>query len=279
MHIPTPPFSDFYFGPLNIHLYALCILSGFFVAFIISNYRIKLLNRRGSIEVGSIEVERMIATNCQAVLNFEHMLNIVLVLMVTGIIGARLYYVITVPRSYIADPLSIFAINQGGLGIMGGVIFGIIGVYIYCRIVKLDIKQVIWCIIPTVPIAQNIGRLGNWFNGELYGLPTDLPWGLDISRGKYESTTFYHPTFLYEIIWNLIVAVILWKICTKIGPKMIILPLYLSLYTFGRMFIEMLRTDNSEYFLGLRINLWFALCLFILSIVWLTILYKSDKTQ
>jgi prolipoprotein diacylglyceryl transferase len=166
--------------------------------------------------------------------------------------------------------LAIFKIWEGGLGILGGLVGGILGVYVFCKICKIRFSNLLYIAVPVIPLAQACGRLGNWFNGELYGTKTNLPWGLDISRGKYQATVFYHPTFLYEIIWDLLIFVILILIFsvhnfTRIKAYLS-LPVYLALYTFGRFWIEQIRTDTSEYWLGLRLNSWFILAIFVVSV-------------
>jgi prolipoprotein diacylglyceryl transferase len=203
-------------------------------------------------------------------------LDILLIGFPCAIVGARLYYVVTVPARYIQDPLEVFNISNGGLGIMGGLIFGLTAAALVCRFKHIHISQLLWCVVPCIPLGQAIGRLGNWFNGELYGTETDLPWALDISRGKYEASTFYHPTFLYELLWDLLIfGVLMWIFrpsrAVKFTISSIVAPVYLVLYTIGRIAVESLRTDTSEYFLGLRINTWFAMFLLLGSLIWIAV--------
>lgn len=182
-----------------------------------------------------------------------------------GLIGARLYHVITDWKTYFPDnPVGALEIWNGGLGIPGGIIGGVaVGVYVARRKgmrlpVGLDV------VAPALPLAQAIGRLGNWFNQEVFGRPTDLPWGLEISPGRrpaaYEAYTTFHPTFLYEALWNLALVVVL----ILLDRKRVIRPgnlfvLYILGYGVGRLWVEALRSDSASVVLGLRINIWTSL--------------------
>jgi prolipoprotein diacylglyceryl transferase len=254
MHIPTPATNVLQFGSLTLHIYGLCILAGMILAVSLSLLRLRKL--------------RAVEENCS--LSASDLLDIALITLPCGIVGARVYYVVTVPKHYLEHPLDVFAINQGGLGIMGGLIAGILAAVVVCRVKGLNLNHFAYCCVPTVPLAQAVGRLGNWFNGELYGFETDLPWGLDISRGQYLPTKFYHPTFLYEIIWDVIIFALLLFIFNKRHYNSIVVaPTYLLLYTIGRSVVESFRIDYSEYFLGVRVNMWFSVTLMLLSICWL----------
>ncbi|MDR2508972.1 MAG: prolipoprotein diacylglyceryl transferase [Candidatus Ancillula sp.] len=254
MSIPTPPISEFTIGPFTIHFYALCVLSGAMLACLVGVLRSRKLHA--------------LAPNTKMAPGV--IWDALLVILPCGVIGARLYYVLTLPGFYLNHPQSIFKIWQGGLGIMGGIIFGVVAAWAFCRVRKIDFNHFLWCVVPGIPLAQSVGRLGNWFNAELYGKETDLPWKLDISRGQYQAVTFYHPTFLYEMLWNLIVFSVLLVIFRKtLFESKVVIPAYLALYTFGRVFIETLRIDNSEYILGVRVNIWFAITLLVVSAVWL----------
>lgn len=252
--IPTPPSSGFLIGNINVHFYGLCIGIGFLAAYFISSYLYKKYYSSDSSVIT----------------------NLAIVLIPISAIGARLYYVITMFSSYAQDPISMLYIQNGGLGIYGAIIAGAITVFVFCKVCKIDLTQVLRCIVPTVPLAQSFGRLGNWFNAELYGMPTDLPWGLDISRGEYQPSVFYHPTFLYEIIWDLIIFAVLMVVSIKCqNCDKYILPLYLLLYSFGRFWVETLRIDDTEYFLGFRVNFIIIVLTFCFASLWYFLVLKS----
>lgn len=244
--IPSPPISVLPLGPLTIHIYALCILTGVVVAVWIGTVRWK--------RVGG---------------NFDQMLDVSLWGVLAGIIGARLYHVITTPERFFGpsgDLVEIVRIWNGGLGIWGGVLFGGIAAWILCRHRKYPTALLADAVAPALLVAQAIGRLGNWFNRELYGGVTTLPWGLDIDG----SGTLYHPTFLYELLWNLVGAVLLlWigKRTQQLLKAGSLMALYVMWYTLGRTWIEMMRTDYSHYFFGVRINVWVSIGVFICGVI------------
>jgi len=185
----------------------------------------------------------------------------------SGIIGGRLYHVISSPNDYFGkngDPIDAFKIWQGGLGIWGAISVGAIAAYFaYKREQKKKelpaFGYFLDALAPGVLLAQAIGRLGNWFNGELFGRPTDLPWALEIPQSlrpnDYAAFQTFHPTFLYELIWCSAVAVglIFW------GKKMLpgqVFTAYAALYSIGRLAIETIRIDQANTIAGLRINVW-----------------------
>lgn len=244
--IPSPDISFIDLGPVRIHFYALFILTGIVIATWLADYR---LSKRGAPK--------------------GVFLDIALWAVPFGILGGRLFHVITHPDDYFfegADLLAIFRIWEGGLAIYGALMLGAVGVYIGTRQAGLRFLSVADAVAPGILIAQGIGRLGNYFNKELFGLPTELPWGLEIDStnpaypvGLPDGLTF-HPTFLYELIWNLTGAlVILWlarKLQLQWGR---VFGLYLVTYSLGRVWIESIRIDPSEIILGLRVNIWSAL--------------------
>lgn len=245
LSIPSPEWSYFDLGPFRIHAYALCILAGIVAATIMTSMR---LTKRGA-EPGIV-------------------LDIILWAVPLGIIGARIYHVLTHPGDYFypgADLLRTLYIWEGGNAIFGALLGGAVGAFIGCRMTGIRFWTFADALAPGMLLAQAMGRLGNWFNHELYGLPTTLPWGLEISSdnpafpvGLPEGTLF-HPTFLYEILWNLLgVAVILFlerKISLRWGKAFAV---YLIWYGVGRSFFEAIRVDPSEMFLGVRTNIWAA---------------------
>lgn len=244
--IPSPPISLFTIGPLTIHIYALCILTGIVLAVWIVTAR---WTRLGG--------------------NFDQILDITLISVPIGIIGARVYHIITTPERFFGpdgDWVEMFRIWNGGLGIWGGIALGAVAAWLWCRHKHYPMALLADAIAPALLVAQAVGRLGNWFNRELYGAQTTLPWGLSID----DSGTLYHPTFLYELIWNLIgAALLVW-----IGRKTVsilkagsLFTMYVMWYTAGRTWIEALRIDYAHKFLGLRVNVWVSIVVFVLGVV------------
>jgi prolipoprotein diacylglyceryl transferase len=246
LSIPSPEISYLDLGPVRVHFYALFILTGIVVATLLADYR---LTRRG-VAKGTF-------------------LDIALWAVPFGILGGRFFHVITHPRDYFyegADLLAIFRIWEGGLAIYGALMLGAVGVYIGTRQAGLRFLTVADAVAPGILLAQGIGRIGNYFNNELFGLPTTLPWGLEIDSqnpaypsGLPDGLTF-HPTFLYELIWNIVGALALIWLGNKLKLQWgKVFALYLVIYSTGRVWIETIRIDPSEIILGLRINVWSAL--------------------
>lgn len=244
--IPSPSVSYIDLGPLRIHFYALCIIAGIIVAVLLTNYR---LTKRGA--------ENWIV------------IDIALLAVPLAIIVARIYHVVTHPGFYFgegADIWAVFRIWEGGIAIYGALIGGAIGAYLGCRWTGIRFWTFADALAPGLIIAQAMGRFGNWFNQELFGQPTDLPWGLEIAPGNpaipvgLPEGTLFHPTFLYEVIWNLLgAAVILWagkKFTMQWGRQF---GLYLVWYSAGRIVWESIRIDPSDIILGLRTNVWAAI--------------------
>lgn len=244
--IPSPEISYIDVGPFRVHFYALFILTGIVIATILADLRLK---RRGT-PAGTF-------------------LDIALWAVPMGILGGRFFHVLTHPRDYFyqgADLLDVFKIWEGGLAIYGALILGAVGVLIGARKAGVRFLSVADAVAPGILLAQGIGRLGNYFNQELFGLPTELPWGLEIPannpaypNGLPEGLTF-HPTFLYEMIWNITGAIALIWLGNKLKLQWgKIFALYLIVYSTGRVWIESIRIDPSEIILGLRVNIWSAL--------------------
>jgi len=282
--IPSPSHGVWHAGPFPIRAYALCILAGIIVAIVITDRR---LRRRGA---GAWVV-----------------LDIAVWAVPAGIIGARLYHVATDPELYFAHgrhPLDALAIWNGGLGIWGGVLGGAVGAAIGCRRAGISLSTFADALAPALPVAQAIGRLGNYFNQELFGLPTDLPWGLQIDRPNpaipvgIPEDALFHPTFLYEIIWLLSGFAILMlienrvsltKVQTGLGAKLPFWPvferrdawhwgkmvgLYAIWYGLGRVWFESIRLDPSETLFGIRSNVWGALAFIVAGILIIAIQTK-----
>lgn len=254
LSIPSPDVSFIQLGPFTIHFYALCILAGIIIAAIITQMR---LTRQGA-EPGVV-------------------IDLLLWVVPFGIIGARVFHVLTHPNDYFypgANLLETLYIWEGGIAIFGSLIGGGIGAWLGCRMTGLRFWAFADALAPAMLVAQAFGRFGNWFNHELYGVPTNLPWGLEIesSNAAYPvglpEGTLFHPTFLYEVIWNLLgAAVIFWlgrKFTLQWGRQF---ALYLIWYGAGRVVWESIRIDPSEVFLGLRVNVWAALIAVVLGIV------------
>lgn len=246
LSIPSPEISYLDLGPFRVHFYALFILTGIVIASLMADAK---LSSRGA-EKGVF-------------------LDIALWAVPAGILGGRFFHVITHPADYFyegADLLAIFRIWEGGLAIFGAISLGAVGAWWGARQAGIRFSAVADAVAPGLLLAQGIGRLGNYFNQELFGLPTELPWGLEIPatnpaypNGLPEGLTF-HPTFLYEMIWNFAgVALILYlasKLQLQWGKAF---GLYLIVYSTGRIWIESIRIDPSEIILGLRINIWSAI--------------------
>ncbi|UJP12562.2 prolipoprotein diacylglyceryl transferase [Microbacterium elymi] len=244
--IPSPSVSYFDVGPLRIHFYALCIIAGIIVATLLTNRR---LTKRGA--------EPWVV------------IDIALLAVPLAIICARIYHVLTHWSFYFGpgqNPWSALFIWEGGIAIYGALIGGAVGAYLGCRWTGIRFWTFADALAPGLIIAQAMGRLGNYFNHELFGLPTDLPWGLQIEATNpafpagLPAGTLFHPTFLYEMIWNLLgAAVLLWagqRFRLQWGR---LFGLYLIWYSAGRIVWESIRIDPSDVFLGLRTNVWAAI--------------------
>jgi prolipoprotein diacylglyceryl transferase len=244
--LPVPDVSYIDLGIFRIHFYALFILTGIAFATWLADSK---LSRRGA-QRGT-------------------MLDIALWAVPFGILGGRFFHVVTHPDDYFfegADLLATLRIWEGGLAIYGAISFGAVGVFIATRQLGLRFWSVADAVAPGLLIAQGIGRLGNYFNQELFGLPTTLPWGLQIPSdnpaypvGLPEGLLF-HPTFAYEMIWNLAGAALLLILASRLNLQWgKVFALYLVVYSLGRIWIEAIRIDPSEIILGLRVNIWSAL--------------------
>lgn len=252
--IPSPSQGVWELGPFPLRAYALCIIAGIVAAVWITEKR--WIARGG-------------APN--------DVLDIATWAVPFGIVGGRIYHVITSPRPYFGeggDPMRAFAIWEGGLGIWGAVAFGALGAWIACRRRGIPLPAFGDAVAPGLLVAQAIGRLGNWFNQELFGGPTDLPWGLEIDPSnrpsEYLDVATFHPAFLYELLWNLAAAaVVIWadrRFRLSHGRAF---ALYVALYCAGRLWIELLRTDPAETFFGVRINVFTAVVVGLLAVAYL----------
>ena len=246
-YIPSPTFSKFEIGPFTIHMYAICILIGICVAVWILATRWK---RYGG--------------------TFDQILDTTLVTVPCALVGARLYHCITTPADYFpptGNLVNILKVWEGGMAIFGGISVGTLVAFLWCRHKHYPFAIFADAIAPALPVAQAIGRLGNWFNQELYGWPTTLPWGLKLNDadaiGKSEicysgaqcpdyRTTLFHPTFLYEMIWNLIGAALIIYLGHKLADRLKAgqqFAMYLMWYGLGRTWIENVRINYSTVIL------------------------------
>jgi prolipoprotein diacylglyceryl transferase len=262
-YIPSPSRSVWHLGPLPIRAYALCIIVGILVA-------VWLTTRRWRERGG----------------NPEHVWDVAAWAIVLGIIGGRLYHVVTDPELYFdkgRHPVDAFKIWDGGLGIWGAIALGTAGAWIGCRRRHIKLAVFADAAAPGVVFAQAIGRWGNWFNNELYGNATSLPWKLQIhcldvnvgvahGCGGPGTTTvlgYYQPTFLYECLWDIAVGVGLLLLDRRLRlGRGNVMALYVMGYTAGRSWIEALRTDHANHVLGLRLNDWTSIVVFLGGLVW-----------
>ena len=188
--------------------------------------------------------------------------------VLAGVIGARLYHVATDIEKFRGEWGKVVEIWQGGLGIPGGLILGtVVGLYVTHRR-GISMAVAATCAAPAVPLAQAIGRWGNYFNQELYGRPTSLPWGLEIDADHLEAGyavgTTFHPTFLYESLWCLGLCVVLLWIDRRFRPAPgQLMPMYFIGYGIGRFWIEGMRIDQADHVGGLRFNQWVAVAMIV----------------
>ena len=240
LFIPSPSISYFQIGPVTIHIYALCLIAGIIVAWTIG---VRRWRARG----GRTE-------------SFE---TVLLWAIPIGIVGARFYHVMTHLGDYFGpgiNPWTAFAIWQGGIAIYGAVGFGALAAWLAARRQKIAFPALADALAPGIVIGQAIGRFGNWFNQELYGWPTTLPWALEIDPAHrvpgYEQYATFHPTFLYEALWDVAAGFFLLRADRRFRlGRGKVFALYIALYGFGRTITETMRLDYSYDFFGpIRFN-------------------------
>ena len=239
--IPSPGFHTIVLGPLTLRMYGLCIALGVIAAVVLSQKR---WEARGG--------------------DPDDISTIALWAVPAGVIGARMYHVATDWKTYRGNWLQAFNITNGGLGIPGGVFLGVMVGIIVVKKKGLPVAPLLDVVAPAIPLAQAIGRLGNWFNQELFGRPTTLPWGLRIDLVNrpvgYEQYATFHPTFLYEALWNLcLVGLLLWIDRTKKLRAGELFAVYVLGYSIGRFWVESLRIDHASLIWGVRVNTWMSL--------------------
>lgn len=260
LSIPSPSTGVIYLGPLPLRAYSLFIIFGIFVAIWLGNKRwIAKGGKPGQVS------------------------DVALFAVPFGIIGGRIYHVATDWEKYFGSGqnwIDALKIWNGGLGIWGAILFGGVGAWIGCKYYKIYLPPFADAIAPGIIFAQAIGRLGNYFNQELFGKPTDLAWGLEIAEKfrpqGFESFTTFHPTFLYEILWNVLIGfgLIYLDRKYKIGHGRLF-ALYVSFYSLGRLFIENLRIDEARLILGFRFNVFTSLVVIVGGLIYFVISNRS----
>lgn len=255
--IPSPDQSVWYLGPLPLRAYALCILAGIFVAMWVGD-------------------RRWVARGGNPGLVYD----VAVWAVPFGIIGGRIYHVLTDWPTYFGARGSglrgAVAIWEGGLGIWGAIALGAVGAWIGCRRQGVPLPPFADSLAVGVPLAQAIGRFGNWFNQELFGKPTDLPWGLEIDPvhrpGGYEQFTTFHPTFLYEALWLVgVAALVAWADRRWTLGHGRAFALYVATYCVGRLGMELLRIDPATQLGGIRINVFTAIVVGVGAVVYFVI--------
>lgn len=239
--IPSPQINSFMVGPFKIHFYALCILAGMILAIWLADRRLVQRGAKSGVA-----------------------LDIALWTIPIAVIGARIFHVLTHSGDYFypgADLTAVLRIWEGGIAIYGGLLGGALGAWIGANRSGIKFWSFADAVAPGILLAQGIGRWGNYFNQELFGLPTTLPWGLEINPTNaafpvgLPPETLFHPTFLYESLWNLIGVIILLALDKRLNLRWgTMFGAYLIYYSLGRVITENLRIDPSDIILGLRTN-------------------------
>lgn len=269
LSIPSPAISSFELGPFRIHFYALFIVAGIALAIWLADTRLKKRGAAGGLA-----------------------LDISLWTVPIAIVGARIFHVLTHSADYFypgADLIAVFRIWEGGIAIYGGLIGGAIGAWIGSKQAGIKFWSFADAVAPGILLAQAIGRWGNYFNQELFGQPTTLPWGLEIDSYNpaypdgLPDGVLFHPTFLYESIWSLIGVAILLLLDRKFELRWgKMFAAYLIYYSIGRIWTENLRIDPSEILFGLRTNVWsalFGIAVGIAIIYWQTRQHKGPEAS
>ena len=263
--------SQVVIGPFTVHFYALCIIAGIAVAIWLGDKRLVSAGLSQGLQLKGVVSE------------------VAVVAIPAGVLGGRLYHVVTTPDQYFGskgDLLLILKIWNGGLGIWGAISLGALGaLFSYRRLSKKmqlpSFGVFLDALAPGILLAQAIGRFGNWFNAELFGRPLDSWWALEIPY-KYRPRGFglyetFHPTFLYEAIWSSLVALAL-IIFAKRWASGATFAIYIAAYSLGRFFIEGLRIDSSQAISGLRLNQWTSILVLGLGLTLFYLLQRKPRT-
>jgi prolipoprotein diacylglyceryl transferase len=259
--IPSPSSSGLHIGSFELHVYGLMYVFAVIAAVVITS-------RRWRAYGGDPELPQRVA----------------LIAFPCGLIGARIYFLITSYNQWTHDFVGAISVWDGGLGVWGGVAGGLLGGLWVLRRYDVDIPAFMDATAPGLLVAQGIGRIGNYFNQELFGGPTNLPWALEISPAHrppgFENDPTFQPTFLYELVWDFLYASILasFGVARRIRPPGIF-ALYVAGYSGFRIFEESLRVDPSHYYLGQRLNFWVACVLTAVALLWFARIQFGDRRR
>lgn len=260
--IPSPPFNDLHIGPLRVTFYGIFIMTGVVVAWIVTRNR--FVNRGGDAQVAE---------------------RIVLRVVLYGFLGARLAYVSTHLSRFDGEWWKVIAIWEGGLALYGGLTVGAIVIYVYTRKWGASFPDFLDSVAAGLPLAQALGRFGNYFNQELFGTPTDLPWGLEIDPEfrppQFADAETFHPTFLYESLWNTALALfIMWLGRRHPSLRGRLIGVYFLGYGLIRFLLELIRTDTTYRLLGLSRNGWVSIGVVLLGVIvlwWKRVRVEEDR--
>jgi phosphatidylglycerol---prolipoprotein diacylglyceryl transferase len=256
-YIPSPHTGVVDIGPLQLHMYGLTLLVAIVACIWLTGRRWKALGG-----------------------DFELVTRVAVWGVGFGVLGARLYHDVT-SWNEVPSPKwqGIFEVWKGGLGIWGGILFGALAGAVIVRRAGFSAPVFLDVAAPGLLLAQAIGRIGNWWNQELYGKPTKLPWGLEIDADhrpiQYFDRATFHPTFLYELVWNLVGVAILLFVARRFRIRAPgLFALYVAWYCFGRFFEELLRVDPAHHFGGLRLNAWVSIAGFVVAVAYFIWLHR-----
>ena len=259
--IPSPGSSSISIGPLELRAYGLAIAVGVIVA-------VTMAQRRWAARGGDPADVSSLATWS----------------VIAGLVGARAYHVLTDYHRFQGRWPDALKVWEGGLGIPGGLLAGVLTGVVLARRRGLPAAQLLDVVAPAIPVAQAIGRLGNWFNQELFGRPTDLPWAVRIDPSHrpndYGHYATFHPTFLYEALWNLWLAFVLVRYERRrpSGRPGRLFALYVLGYGIGRLWVEALRIDDATRLAGVRVNIWTSLIAIGAALASLALLRHRERT-
>ncbi len=272
LHTFNPESALVSFGPITIYWYGFFIVCAVLIALALT---VRLSKKLG--------------------LNQEMIINLSFWLIIGAVLGARIYHVLVQLPFYLANPKEIMLIWHGGLAIHGAVLAGVFIVFYFARLRQLNFWKLGMAIVPGLALGQAIGRWGNYFNQELFGLPTSLPWGIPIDLAyrpaEHLNQPYFHPVFLYESLGNLLIFIILFLFCLYITKKIKVESFktiycslgvigYAMMYSLLRFNLEFIRLDPTPKIFGLRFPQWVSLIIFIVGLVWLLLNFKkSDKNK